>query len=304
VKLSSFIPAFAMSESEPKVPPYSHDAAVAAITSYMKLLSRAYFSYHKPKLLYPPRRGWPEINAQDFACFRATKEALELRRHIPYFKWHTDVQLMPEVDVTSYIWPISVARWSKESCKMRQGELVAEPGCPPHIVCLGGSNEEYQSWVLVDTKSNVVIYENSHNEPPPLGLSFESQVSIPDEEYSALSIEPGKFRWIWPLPNFFEACERNLNDFIWMPNVSDVGDHELVANTEQTTEAEQYEEVRRIMRNAGWPGEHYDKKRAEPEARTKFDWLNEDEDEGEESEDENIVETLEGGLADLSMNHM
>lgn len=66
---------------------YSHDETIAAITSYYKLVSKAYAITRNSTLLHPPPKGWPELGRAEVAAGLGLSDAaVRLLRHIPYFE--------------------------------------------------------------------------------------------------------------------------------------------------------------------------------------------------------------------------
>lgn len=180
---------------------------------------------------------------------------MELIRHIPYFERPNHIQVMANVEPASYIDPNDVARWSQDSRLMREGKPISFNELPPHVICLGGSapEEEYGSYLYLDTKNNCMVYCNWHGDPPLLGLPKDSQIDLPGD---ITGLET--YRWAWPIDTFFEACERNIRDLKWTPYILDEMQGYIQDNATGFLEVE-LEEVRCIMRNTGWPGDDWDK---------------------------------------------
>jgi hypothetical protein len=99
---------------------------------------------------------------------------MELIRHIPYSERPNHI--LATLEPVSYIDPGAVARWSQDSCLMREGKPISFDELPPYVIRLVASaaEEEYGSYPCLDTKNNYMMYTNWHGDPPLLWLPKDS----------------------------------------------------------------------------------------------------------------------------------
>ncbi|KAI9167961.1 hypothetical protein HJFPF1_04104 [Paramyrothecium foliicola] len=257
----------AMAESPSTTAPYSHEATVAAITSYFTLVSRVHAHRWWSALSHPPPGGWPQIVHDDFAGDNRSHDVIDLMRNIPYFEHSDSLQIMPDITPTNYIDPKFLARSKETTEQMRAGGPYAKIPLPPHIMGLAGPAEarEYGSSVCVDVMRGIVIMDNSHDpQRPALGVTEDAKISPEDEQFF------GTYHRAWRIATFFDACEERLKNLSWMPIMECVyqQEGEMIEDTRDPGDDEiSPDERKRILYEAGWPNQEWDARRAGKEVR-------------------------------------
>ncbi|KAI1777188.1 hypothetical protein F4818DRAFT_340594 [Hypoxylon cercidicola] len=254
---------------------YSHDEAVAAITSHYKLVSRAHAISVGSRLLRPPPEGWPQLTADSdvVTALGLNDESLNLLRHIPYFEFSDSLHILPGVQPRSYVDDqrrMAAARQrnaerggESEQASNSDGENRERP--PPHLVMLGhvAEGREFGHDAWLDTKLGNVVVGNHHRQAQPnIGGIPEDGISrdADDRSYDNLFRAYGSDGegCVWRIGTFFAACERNLRELVWMPGV-DEGDGGWILPDEGESPYAMldYEHQKRIMRDNGWPGDDW-----------------------------------------------
>ncbi|KXH48287.1 hypothetical protein CSAL01_05652 [Colletotrichum salicis] len=162
---------------------YSHEATVAAITSYYELLARVHPD-SVSSLEYPPPGGWPQITSESFSILGRNDTVIELMRHIPYF---TDdrITFMKSTTPRNFTGG-SFCRRTHEASRVYNEEprpinldrIGANPGYAPEgegepipssmftLAVLAQEQEEGYD-ILLDTEHNIVIVVRVGEEFPP-----------------------------------------------------------------------------------------------------------------------------------------
>lgn len=295
-----------MSETATGPAGYSHDEAVAAITSYYKLVARAHAisGSYGLDLLHPPAEGWPQLSGDD-AARRLGKSAaaMALIRHLPYFEVPDVVHIVPGVASLSYMAPPNLAPRTPgaPSEPPAAGGEETTPGLARHLVFLGEPPDlmEFGSDLCVDTQAGTAVLGNFHDETHPelfcdedgwdavTALAGAGADEDQEGRYDGLFAEHGRpgAAWCWRVGSFFAACERNLRELRWVPGVEEEGQRgHLHSEGEGEGEGEDEDEDedegrfalglgtrRRLMRAHGWPGDGWNPRAARREVRRLLD---------------------------------
>ncbi|KAK7433673.1 hypothetical protein CaCOL14_009286 [Colletotrichum acutatum] len=177
----------AQSSSDSSQAEYSHEATVAAITSYYELLARVHPD-SVSSLKYPPSGGWPQITLESFSILGRSDTVIELIRHIPYFT-SDRISFMKSTTPRNFA-DASFCRRTHEESRVYneevrpvpQDKIGANPGYSPEgggvpipssmftLAMLAEEKEEGYD-ILLDTEHNIVIVvrvgeEFLHGWPP------------------------------------------------------------------------------------------------------------------------------------------
>ncbi|KAI8225060.1 hypothetical protein K4K55_009278 [Colletotrichum sp. SAR 10_96] len=281
---------------------YSHDAAVAAITSYYELIAR--LQRDETQLEYPPPGGWPQITRESFASLGKTDAVIDLLRHIPYFTDDT-IEILnitnPRCFINSFLYEMIHAdseeqrHESQDLKEVEQNKIsdtaVDEDGFPRGMILLA-IGEDYGFKVYLDTTHGLIILTMNGGDFPRCEPDFEGDVSNPyvdwdaeegheqgtlgdhensDDEEEAEDIF-GENDWrsganseAFRIQTFFDLCKEQWRRMNLMPRLEHLGRIDMLQHPEPSPD----QAVRqRILRNAGWPGNgpevgmEWDKKKA------------------------------------------
>jgi hypothetical protein len=224
-------------------PTYSHEATVSAITSYYKFLSKLYLG--PSTVIHPPSEGWPSITAQSLAPLQKNPTVLRLLQHIPYFNQPGG----DKVVLAQGTWPV-LYHEPKFQASIREAserEWLVEPiynvALPPYAVCLAkGKRDGY--YIILDTERGVIVWGR-----PADPWGNETNDLTPGD------IDPeGPEQWklveTFEVHEFFEMLKDKFRKMEWMPHPSGVTD---VYEADEDDEG--CEVLKKILRDAGWPGD-------------------------------------------------
>jgi hypothetical protein len=142
---------------------YSHDVAVASITSYYTFLERIHPD-EVSKFEYPPPTGWPQFKRELFpGCIDAV---VELLRHIPYTG--VGLERMDATQVIGHDFHANNLLRDDLDQKVQSKDLGAKRytldfELPPHVVPLTDGSR-YGYGLLVDTEQGTIIMTKNDNE--------------------------------------------------------------------------------------------------------------------------------------------
>ncbi|KAL3294220.1 hypothetical protein RB213_012645 [Colletotrichum asianum] len=276
------------SQAEPAASPipsetysYSHDAAVAAITSYYELIAR--LQRDETQLEYPPPGGWPQITRESFASLGKTDAVIDLLRHIPYFTDDT-IEILnitnPRCFINSFLYEMIHAdseeqrRESQDLKEVEQNKIpdtvVDEDGFPRGMI-LFAYGEEYGFKVYLDTTYGLIILTMNGGNFPRCEPDFEGDHENSDDEEEAEDIfgdndwRSGAKSEAFRIQTFFDLCKEQWRRMNLMPRLEHLGRIDMLQHPEPSLD----QAVRqRMLRNAGWPGTgpevgmEWDKKKA------------------------------------------
>ncbi|KAF2456015.1 hypothetical protein BDY21DRAFT_347701 [Lineolata rhizophorae] len=220
-------------------PKYSQDATVRAISSYYNFLSTILFDLEPEEIEWPPPSGWPQITEADGDYLNKNKTVIELLRHLPYFR-------QPPGD--PYVWmqdtPVLCYQQGVGYADDYERTLFVDPyesEVPPHVVSLArGLRDAY--YVMLDTERGVIYWGDGDEVPEDTTLITHEAV---DRRHDWMN-EP-----TWPIEDFFEMLKRKFRDLKWIAvNPTDIREIDDVYPVD-----EEYDLMRKALRDAGWPGD-------------------------------------------------
>lgn len=150
---------------------YSHDVAVASITSYYTFLERINPD-EVSKFKYAPPTGWPQFKRELFpGCIDAV---VELLRHIPYTG--AGLERMDATQVIGHDFHANNLLRDYLDQKVQSKDLGAKRytldfELPPHVVPLADGSR-YGYGLLVDTEQGTIIMTKNDNEYATAGIHW------------------------------------------------------------------------------------------------------------------------------------
>ncbi len=196
---------------------YSHEATVAAISSFYEFIKHMYGDV--VQLKYPPEGGWPQITDLG-GVWKPTPAVLELLRHIPYFvssEWDPPVLLEGAQPVT---WlelfeflarEMEKEKWKREQTGAasvsdeRDAKAEDDEDLPPHIIELA-MQYRYGYSIFIDTQRGVVIWWDSTEREPSIG-SPEGDAEPEDDGVERWATQGWKGAPTFHIETFFEMCK-------------------------------------------------------------------------------------------------
>ncbi|KAI8186771.1 hypothetical protein K4K58_002470 [Colletotrichum sp. SAR11_239] len=287
------LPLSTASQAEPAASPtpsetysYSHDAAVAAITSYYELVAR--LQWDETSLAYPPPDGWPQITRESFASLGVTDAVIDVLRHIPYIT-DDSIEILENTHARCFIdsFLCDMIREDSEKQRSESQDLkeleehnisdtgADEDGFPPGMILLA-IGEEYGFKVYLDTTYGLIILTMNGGEFPRCEPRFEGDVVNPYVDWDAEDArERRKFEnlgniddeeedifgdndWkrsgkseAFRIETFFDLCKEQWRRMNLMPRLECSGRLAMLLHPKPCSD----EAVRQqILKNAGWPG--------------------------------------------------
>ncbi|KAH0429126.1 hypothetical protein CcaCcLH18_08623 [Colletotrichum camelliae] len=295
------------SQAEPTTSPnetysYSHDAAVAAITSYYELIAR--LQWDETSLEYPPPGGWPQITRESFASLGVTDAVIDLLRHIPYI---TDdaIEILENTHarcfIDSFLCEMIHANSEKQRCESRdrmevEEHKISDTGADedgfPHGMILLAIGEEYGFKVYLDTTYGLIILTMNGGNFPSCEPGFKGDMVNPYIDSDAEEAqEQRKLENPWNTDNeeeeedifgdndwrrigksetsrietFFDLCKEQWRRMNLMPRLEYSGGLAMLLHPTPCSDEAMRQQ---ILQNAGWPGSgpeigmEWDKKKA------------------------------------------
>ncbi|KAK4442306.1 hypothetical protein QBC34DRAFT_418942 [Podospora aff. communis PSN243] len=249
------------SESEPS---YSRDAAVAAITKYLKFVDRMWnYDPDDPdkgdSLEKPPDGGWPEITLDLGEPLKLSHEAVELIRRIPFSRdvvmpesrcfphreWFRSArQTLDQNGIVEYMYP----EWPE-----------LDPKYPPHIFPLFENEGRYGHSLLIDTKRGVAIWHVFDGRPHPEGAPWGDARCEDEDGEDVYGAAGWRTAATYRIETFFSMAEEQLKACNWLPLMEQCGNgiRELRVYGEPDESEHEHERIA-ILREAGWPGDKWD----------------------------------------------
>ena len=261
---------------------YSHDVAVASITSYYTFLERIN-SDDVFKFEYPPPTGWPQFKRELFP--QCPDAVVELLRHIPYpIITGSGLDLMDATTVIEYDHHVNTCLHYYPDQKA-QSDVLGPKGyapdfeSPPHVVQLTDGGR-YGYILLVDTEQGTIIVTKNDNEYPTgiyggasyLGYHPEERADGDDDEIYDCRPLCWKRAPAIPIKEFFEMCKEQFRNMNWFATVDENGCSEVYQlRKDQHWETTWERGMKKILTDCGWPGDGeggaWDRVRAEKECK-------------------------------------
>lgn len=265
---------------------YSLTAAVSAITSFCEIVQRAHADTYNT-LTYPPPGGWPEITHELFSKLGKSAAVIELLRHLPYFKHYAAPHLLPDTTGINYMdhnymsalknykprHRVSVEHDADDNgSEDRESTNDVEQddrghGFTPDMIALTQPRPREGYTLILDTRRNAIIF-CSDSLSFPFGLD-KGDLSPIDEEHDPGAWDGWKCMPTFKIETFFRSCIKRYIDLEWLPELGEVG----MGNVYEGDEEEPMRRRKEIMKECGWPGEGWDKVRAEREMTEMSDEL-------------------------------
>jgi hypothetical protein len=253
---------------------YTHDAAVAGLTSLYNLLTLVHRDGWMQgdimwELALPPPEGWPgdwngRVSSGEFTC-----EAAELARHLPIFRDPKSLEPTEGPYIMADTVLLSRLGGHQEGVvdgpdDPERGYCLVPGRCnlPPHMVRLTRCGNRYGYDVVVDTATGCVLWQKFAGDFPPY-IDWESRwlyrVDNAEKDdrmygsYNAMSIQ-----------DFVDTVTECFTKMWWMPNLD--GESWEVYECASALELSSYDLRRQqIMAGAGWPNPSWDKERTAEE---------------------------------------
>ncbi|KAK2775390.1 hypothetical protein CKAH01_12759 [Colletotrichum kahawae] len=267
------------SQAEPIAPPnetysYSHDAAVAAITSYYELIAR--LQWDETSLEYPSPGGWPQITRESFASLGVTDAVIDLLRHIPYIM-DDAIEILENTHARCFIDSFLCEMIHANSEKQRRESR---------------DRMEYGFKVYLDTTYGLIILTMNGGNFPSCEPGFKGDMVNPyidsdaeeareqpklenpwntdDEEEEEDIFGDNDWRRIgksetFRIETFFDLCKEQWRRMNLMPRLEYSGGLAMLLHPTPCSDEAMRQQ---ILQNAGWPGSGpeigmgWDKKRA------------------------------------------
>ncbi|KAK0610894.1 hypothetical protein B0T14DRAFT_607085 [Immersiella caudata] len=247
-------------ESEPA---YSQDVAVAAITRFYNFIERLY-GKTSAGLEHPPPSGWPQITPDLAPHLNLSPEAVELLRHIPYFR--RPVCVMTACHPLNYVTIAEHTRQSLQATGRRPQQDRDNPDLdrkyPPHVFPLAES--VHYTWgctIVIDTIRGVAIWHNLDGKPLAEGCPQPDAPFFDEGATTYVSdLDGWKIAPTWRVESFFRMAEEQLMALNWIPVLEDEDKLDELGVYGQPEEEQRGRA--RIFTEAGWPGESYDPEKA------------------------------------------
>ncbi|KAK4443008.1 hypothetical protein QBC34DRAFT_417746 [Podospora aff. communis PSN243] len=272
-------------------PQYSHDTAVASITRFYEFIERLYGN-KTCSLEYPPPTGWSQITPDLGPHLNLGPEALDLVRHIPYFRaGGARPCVMTACHPVDYRHIAENTRKHLQETGRRQKRDWDNPDLdrkyPPHIFPLAESvHYQWGCNILIDTSRGVAIWHNVDGKPLSEGFPEPDEPCVDEGGVFLSDLDGWKVVPAWKIETFFRMAEEQLTALNWIPELE--AEDELQEVEVYGEPDEEQSERARIMREAGWPGEQWDPYKAYENTRA---WRDR-EYENEVSEEEQVREKL------------
>ncbi|KAK7947725.1 uncharacterized protein PG986_008611 [Apiospora aurea] len=233
---------------------YSHEVAVAVITSLMTYAAELY-------------------NKENGQYIGLTDRVLELMRHIPYFCQNSPELLFETIPISHLDrFTGSLARWpetneEREAARERmrqERELREEQLVPPHMLMLTTGRLWRCYTILIDTERGAVRFWDRAGDYYPTQHPGDLEVDIDLDEWQAYEDGPESWRLarIYRIQTFFDLWKEEFMD----ANPYRVWNRELERMEEERKEDEEWEEMERRKEAAEGEGQ-----KEEQEQETKDD---------------------------------
>ncbi|KAK8133425.1 hypothetical protein PG984_005437 [Apiospora sp. TS-2023a] len=205
---------------------YSHDVAVAAITSLFTHADELYSKYGYCDLAYPPPEGWEAFNRENLVKLQengrymngCTDRVLELMRHIPYFK-HNSPDLLCDTHPVDHLgnftgWFIrspetdgekEAARKRIERASKDYDQLV-----PPHMLVLTSGRMFRCYCILIDTERGAVRLWDREGSGYPTKHAGDLELENGYWDADDTTAESWKLADIYRIQTFFDLWKREF----------------------------------------------------------------------------------------------
>ncbi|KAK8077045.1 hypothetical protein PG996_003215 [Apiospora saccharicola] len=203
---------------------YSHDVAVAAITSLLTHAAELYGEHMD--LSCPPPEGWEAINRENLVKLQengrymngCTDRVLKLMRHIPYFIWNSPDLLCDSyvVNHLSKFTGSSTRSPETEQEKERARARIEEASedydqlVPPHMLVFT-SGRRYRCYsILIDTERGAVRFWDREGSGYPTEHAGDLDREYGYWDADEASAESWKLARIYRIQTFFDLWKREF----------------------------------------------------------------------------------------------
>jgi hypothetical protein len=250
---------------------YSHDIAVAALTSLYEFIVRVHRDGSDTWVLkHPPVTGWRGNWDQVVAGGYFTRAAVNLIRFLPRFCHPQSGRvvegpfLMPDTWFTDHY--VGYDKDTVDDPDPEDDELT-NGGCnlPPHMVRLTLCGNMYGFDAVVDTETGCVLWQRFFDPfPDYVGWPMKIMYKLDENQQNERLYQSYRAMDLVVFVNTIKECFEKM---WWMPRMEIDHGWEVVSCDSSIVTDRYLLHRQDIMRNAGWPRERWDKQKATQDMR-------------------------------------
>ncbi|KAH8893960.1 hypothetical protein GQ53DRAFT_745365 [Thozetella sp. PMI_491] len=237
---------------------YNLEETVSIISSFYNFLVRMHAGESIEWVEYPPPGGWPTIPYEEYRKMGYNDTVIALIRQLPYFgNAESGCEIMEHTWLHN--WKSELHSWDHE---LEKREAPDAPGSP--LICLTKC-EEYGFNVYCDTSRGAIVWTKEDGDFPDTALFGDLVYNDYHDEGQDLS-QWFNAQWrdvrVFRIKTFFDMCMEQFSILTWIPSMEE-GSEGQVTMISRSEEVDGLEALRiEILKEAGWPGTSWDKKKA------------------------------------------